>query len=132
VKVQKPFLGICLGMQILFERSEEDDVECLGILPGVVKRIRPNDVNLPVPHMGWNKVQTISNDETVPRLLKGPEYFYFTHSFMAPNGPWVTAACEYGGSIPAIVNKANFYGVQFHPEKSGPAGARLLQEFFKL
>ena len=121
----QPVLGICLGMQLLFESSEEGTVEGLGIIPGRVLAIPAE--GLPLPHMGWNEVVSSSQDP-LDRCANG-KYFYFVHSYMAESGPWVTASCDYGRKIPAIVRWNNFHGVQFHPERSGPAGEALLKEF---
>jgi glutamine amidotransferase len=123
-----PVLGICLGMQLYFDESEEGPARGLGLLPGVVKRMKP--AGLTVPHMGWNAVARKGSKAAA--LLDGvPDgtHFYFVHSYAAPAGPWVEAACDYGGPVPAVVAKGNFLGVQFHPERSGPAGARVLSNF---
>ncbi len=131
-RLEQPVLGICLGMQLLFERSEEDDTELLGILPGLVRALEPAP-DRPVPHMGWNS--THSRDATSVDLLRGIEpvpYFYYVHSFAAPSGAWVTATCRYGTDVPACVRARNFHGVQFHPERSGTAGARVLANFLAL
>jgi glutamine amidotransferase len=125
-----PVLGICLGMQMFFEESEEGPARGLGLLPGVVKRLVP--AGLTVPHMGWNAVARRGADE---RLLDGVAdgtHFYFVHSYAAPDGAWTTAACDYGGPVPAVVRRGNFLGVQFHPERSGAAGARVLGNFLAL
>jgi glutamine amidotransferase len=119
--LQQPVLGICLGMQLLFERSDEDGAECLGIIPGEVRRLEAGP-ELPVPHMGWSKLR-VSGDAL------GLDYVYFAHSFAADPGPHVRASAEHGREIPAVVKARNFTGVQFHPERSGSAGTRLLQNF---
>jgi glutamine amidotransferase len=117
-------------MQILYERSEEGDVECLGVIPGTVEKIsaRPG---FPVPHMGWNRVRAVLDCELIQPTRYGEEYFYFVHSFAAPAGPAVLANADYGGEIPAVVHYRNWWGVQFHPERSGAAGAKLLEKFIK-
>lgn len=136
---KQPLLGFCLGMQMLAEASEEtmtgevDNsgalIEGLGIVPG---RIRLMEVgNLRLPHMGWNQ---IAHDETHP-LLKGipsGSYFYFVHSYALEVTDATLATCDYGSPFTAIVGRDNFFGAQFHPERSGPAGARLLQNFLDL
>jgi glutamine amidotransferase len=120
----QPVLGICLGMQLLFERSEEDGAECLGIIPGAVRKLAP-EPGRPVPHMGWSRL-AVTGDALG---LEGGDYVYFAHSFAADPGPHVRAQADYGREIPAVVAARNFTGVQFHPERSGSAGARLLQKF---
>lgn len=131
VAEQKPLLGICLGMQLLFEIGEEFyNCEGLGFLKGTVKRIE-GDVK--IPHMGWN---ALCFHKESP-LLKGVDegsHVYFVHSFYADirDDEMLNASCEYGGQIPAIVSKGNIYGVQFHPEKSGMVGMELLKNFKEL
>jgi imidazole glycerol phosphate synthase glutamine amidotransferase subunit len=124
-----PFLGICLGLQVLFESSAESPQwRGLSLLPGKVRAL-PSDVKL--PHMGWNQIT--ANRES--RLLAGIDsgaYFYFAHSYAAPDSNGSTAAtCFHGISFAAVVEKQNIYGVQFHPEKSGDAGSRLLDNFLR-
>ena len=124
-----PFLGICLGMQLLADFSEEDNVQCLGIISGKVKRL---DGDLKVPQMGWNKVN-IKRKSALTQGLKNDDYFYFVHSyFFDAARDSVCAETLYGNNFPAIVQKENFYGVQFHPEKSGDAGLQLLRNFCEL
>jgi imidazole glycerol phosphate synthase glutamine amidotransferase subunit len=122
-----PFLGICLGLQVLFESSAESPrLFGLGLLPGKVCAL-PSSVKL--PHMGWNQIA--ANSES--RLLAGIDssaYFYFAHSYAAPDSNGSTiATCFHGMPFAAVVEKQNIFGVQFHPEKSGEAGSRLLQNF---
>jgi glutamine amidotransferase len=113
---KKPFLGICLGMQLLFESSDEDGLtEGLGILPGTIEKL-PSDVRL--PHMGWHQ------------LTNHGEAVYFVHSYGAVCDPeWIVDAVEYGRLVPAIVQKVQVTGMQFHPEKSGEVGLKLLKEW---
>jgi glutamine amidotransferase len=125
-----PVLGICLGMQLFFEESEEGPARGLGLLPGTVARLRP--AGLTVPHMGWNAVSRVGKGDAVLDGIAEDEHFYFVHSYAAPDGAWVAAACDYGGRVPAVVRKDNFVGVQFHPERSGAAGARVLRNFLAL
>lgn len=128
--LKQPVLGICLGMQLLFERSEEGDTECLGILPTPVRRLQPKD-GQPVPHMGWNQLSLLREDP----LLEGVEpddYVYFVHSFAAPVSNVTLASADYGAQISAIVRRDNFWGTQFHPERSGQVGARVLANFLNL
>ncbi|MDQ3246782.1 MAG: imidazole glycerol phosphate synthase subunit HisH [Pseudomonadota bacterium] len=120
----QPALGICLGMQLLFERSAENDTACLGIIPGEVRALIP-EPGLPVPHMGWSRVEVRSADIGI----SDGDYVYFAHSFACDDGPATIAAARHGRSVPAIVRQANWLGAQFHPERSGAAGARFLQSF---
>jgi glutamine amidotransferase len=131
----QPVLGICLGMQLLFESSEESvgaagDTPCLGLVPGRVSRLalRPG---LPVPHMGWNQLEPLQQDPLFDGIANG-DYVYFVHSFAAPVGADTLAACDYGGRFTAAVRRANFRGVQFHPERSAGVGARLLANFLAI
>jgi len=125
-----PFLGVCLGLQALYETSQESpDLSGLHLLPGSVRSL-PATVKL--PHMGWNQIKLTR----VSRLLEGisPDaYFYFAHSFAATdaNGEAV-ALCKYGADFAAVIEKQNIFAVQFHPEKSGDAGAQLLHNFLRL
>jgi glutamine amidotransferase len=126
----KPLLGICLGMQWLFEGSDEaPDVPGLGVIPGVCSRIAPDSaVTLKVPHVGWNSLDRAGTS----RLLEGVDdgsYVYFTHSYAAPISAATVASTTYGGAFAAVVESANVFGVQFHPEKSGDAGIRMLKNF---
>ncbi len=120
----QPVLGICLGMQLLFERSEEEDTACLGIIPGRVHRLEPAQ-GRPVPHMGWSRLDVRGEGLG----LTSGDYVYFAHSFVCEDGPHTLAAADYGGPVPAIVRKDNFLGAQFHPERSGKAGANFLRAF---
>ncbi|HEY4612417.1 MAG TPA: imidazole glycerol phosphate synthase subunit HisH [Bacteroidota bacterium] len=127
--VHVPFLGICLGMQLLFEESAERQTECLGILRG---KVVPFDSRtLKVPHMGWNRVRSLNNNPLFAGMAEH-EYFYFVHSFYAPAVPETVGTTEYGTAFSSAVQKGNYYGVQFHPEKSGSAGLQLLNNFVSL
>jgi glutamine amidotransferase len=127
--VRVPFLGICIGMQILFEHSAERDTPCLGIVPGRVARF--DNTSLKVPHMGWNRVNLKAQSLLFEGIRDG-EFFYFVHSFGAPLVPDTIGATEYGRQFSSAVQHRNFYGVQFHAEKSGNAGLQLLRNFSEL
>lgn len=122
--LRQPVLGICLGMQLLFDGSEEDAVPCLGIIPGKVRRLSPAP-GMPVPHMGWSRLAV--SDDAIG--LADGDYVYFAHSYACDAGDHAIATAEYGQVIPAAVRKGNFLGAQFHPERSGAAGARFLKAF---
>lgn len=123
-ELKQPVLGICLGMQLLFDHSEEEDTACLGIIPGRVRRFEPAPER-PVPHMGWSRLAV--RDSSIG--LSDGDYVYFAHSFACDDGPSTIAAANYGRPVPAVVRRANFLGAQFHPERSGEAGARFLEAF---
>jgi phosphoribosylformimino-5-aminoimidazole carboxamide ribotide isomerase len=122
----QPVLGICLGMQLLGEHSEENDTECLGIVPARVRKL-PNGDGLKVPHVGWNTVQAIDN-QLFENITPNP-YFYFVHSFAMELNEATIAQTDYGIQFTSAVQWRNFYGVQFHPEKSAGAGEQLLRNF---
>ncbi|MBT8072474.1 MAG: imidazole glycerol phosphate synthase subunit HisH [Xanthomonadales bacterium] len=128
--LKQPVLGICLGMQLLFEKSEEDNVDCLGIIPGTLKKMQPAP-GLRVPHMGWNTTSVVNPDPLILGLPDSP-WFYFVHSYCAPIGASTVATCDHGASFAAIVRQGNFYGAQFHPERSAKSGARLLANFLEI
>ncbi len=124
----QPVLGICLGMQLLFETSEEGG-RGLGVLAGRVGKLDVGD--LPLPHMGWNRLENVHRDDLLKGIENG-EYVYFVHSFAVPIGAVTLAACTYGQRFSAIVRRNNFYGCQFHPERSGKTGAKILTNFLEL
>jgi glutamine amidotransferase len=128
-RLTQPVLGICLGLQLLFERSEEDDTECLGILKGIVRRFTAAP-GRPVPHTGWNRVAATRSS---PLLAGVPDdsYFYFVHSYAAELGSATVGQAEYGWPFSAVVESGNFLATQFHPERSGPLGARVLDNFLR-
>lgn len=126
----QPVLGICLGMQLLAEGSEEDDVECLGILPGVAARL-PASLACPVPNMGWCPLQN-KQAHCILRGIDDGQYFYFLHSYALPVSPLTLATASHEAPFSAVVAKDNFVAAQFHPERSSAAGARLLQNFVEL
>ena len=133
-EAKQPLLGFCLGMQMLAQASEEhmggeSDIDCLGIVPGKVKLMQVGDLRL--PHMGWNQVE---HDGTHPLFngIPSGSYFYFVHSYALEVTAATLATCDYGGPFTAVVGKDNFFGAQFHPGRSGKAGARLIQNFLEL
>jgi len=125
----QPVLGICLGMQLLGEHSEENDTECLGIVPARVKKI-PNGGGLKVPHVGWNTIQAIDN-QLFENITPNP-FFYFVHSYAMELHEATIAQMDYGIPFTSAVQWRNFYGVQFHPEKSAGAGEQLLRNFLSI
>ena len=125
----QPVLGICLGMQLLFESSAEGPTETLGLIPGEVTLL-PDSPGVTVPHMGWNTVLTGRKVGLLDGLAQDAR-FYFVHSYAGPVNAFTVASCDHGTPFAAIVQRGNFSGVQFHPERSGPAGARLLKNFME-
>ncbi|TWW12180.1 imidazole glycerol phosphate synthase subunit HisH C26 [Planctomyces bekefii] len=130
--LSQPVLGICLGMQLLFEQSEEGATPCLGIIPGDVRALKPSAPGIRVPHMGWNRLIDFDPDYPLCRSLQSHACVYFVHSFAATMGPWVKAIAIHGQSVPAIVQFKNFFGCQFHPEKSAKAGEVILRNFINM
>jgi glutamine amidotransferase len=126
----QPVLGICLGMQLLFQHSEEGSTDCLGVLPETVRRLQPAP-GLPVPHMGWNQLTRVRDDPLLEGIAPN-DYVYFVHSYAAPVCAITLATADYGVPVSAIVRKGNFWGTQFHPERSAATGARVLANFLRL
>lgn len=139
-----PLLGICLGSQIIFEYSEEGDTECLGLLKGSIRHFSSlftekniTDTSIKIPHMGWNNIQWNTKNENSPHpLFKGipnNSDFYFVHSYVIQPKEIsiIDANADYGIKVPAVVHKGSIYAIQFHPEKSGKQGLRMLQNFIK-
>ena len=122
--LSQPALGICLGMQLLFERSEEGDTKCLGIIPGEVRALEPAP-RMPVPHMGWSRLAV----EEQGIGLNNGDYVYFAHSYACDSGPATIASTDFKREIPAVVRQGNWLGAQFHPERSAEPGARFLKAF---
>jgi glutamine amidotransferase len=129
-ELRQPLLGICVGMQLLFESSEEGDVACLGLLPGRVRRFA-NRAGMPVPHMGWNQLE-FQNEHALLDGISSGDYVYFVHSYCAPVSAAMIATTLYGEAFAALVQRDNVYGAQFHPERSARVGAQLLQNFLRL
>jgi glutamine amidotransferase len=126
---EKPLLGICLGMQLLATFSEEGNTKCLDLVQTVVKQFDSTQVK--VPHMGWNQVEYKNRNNLFTNIESG-ENFYFANSFYVPVTEYTIASTNYGIIFSAALKKNNFYGVQFHPEKSGHAGLHLLKNFIDL
>ncbi|MBT2746540.1 MULTISPECIES: imidazole glycerol phosphate synthase subunit HisH [unclassified Lysobacter] len=132
-RLQQPLLGICLGMQLLYESSEEGEVECLGLLPGRITRLQPGP-GVRVPHMGWNLLQK-HESAGAHRLLAGigeHDQAYFVHSYAAPLTPDTLASASYGTRFTAVAGRGRCFGAQFHPERSAAVGSRLLANFLAL
>jgi len=128
--LRTPLLGVCLGMQLLFEHSAEGDTACLGVLAGRVERLT-SAPGMPVPHMGWNTLERCAEDPLLEGIACG-DRLYFVHSYAAPVTDGTLAAVRYAGEFAAVVRRGNFRGVQFHPERSATVGARVLQNFLTL
>lgn len=123
----QPLLGICLGMQLLYESSEEGDVECLGLLPGRVAKMQAQR-GVRVPHMGWNTLDMLRSDALTAGMDDGAAA-YFVHSYAAPVTADTVAVCTHGAAFAAVVHRGHCHGAQFHPERSGAVGARVLENF---
>ncbi len=133
VSLKQPVLGICLGLQLMCSHSEENDTECLGIFDEKVLRFVPNpgeEFITKVPHMGWNAIKNLKSGIFTPEIEN--QYVYFVHSFYAGLGEHTAASCNYILPFSAALQKDNFYATQFHPEKSGSVGAKILDNFLKL
>ncbi|QBG88091.1 imidazole glycerol phosphate synthase subunit HisH [Xanthomonas oryzae] len=129
-ELQVPLIGICLGMQLLFEHSEEGDVECLGLLPGIVRHMTPA-LGIRVPHMGWNRLVPMRESALLAGLPERASA-YFVHGYAAPVTADTVAACDHGGLFTAIVQNGLRCGAQFHPERSADTGARILRNFLEM
>ncbi|HEY0050428.1 MAG TPA: imidazole glycerol phosphate synthase subunit HisH [Pyrinomonadaceae bacterium] len=126
--LRQPVLGICLGMQLLCEFSEENSTECLGILPYRVRRFESE--NLKIPQIGWNKIFALKTG--LFRTVAENAYVYFVHGYYVEAGAETIGACDYGVKFSAALNYKNFYAVQFHTEKSGAVGEKILENFLKI
>jgi imidazole glycerol-phosphate synthase subunit HisH len=127
----QPVLGICLGMQLLFDFSAEGDTDCLGVIPGEVRKLSAKDSSLTIPHMGWNTLDRLAHDFIMPDMPT-QAYAYFIHSYAVPVGHYTSAITCYGEIFSAAVRQNNFYGTQFHPERSGTTGSIILKNFLGL
>jgi imidazole glycerol-phosphate synthase subunit HisH len=131
--LKQPFLGVCVGMQLLCEHSEENDTPCLGVIPQKVLKFQSKTQK--VPQVGWNrlKINTLGkNTEGVLSSQLENEWFYFVHSYYVENGQYTTATAQYGVEFAACLRKDNFHAAQFHPEKSSQAGGILIKNFLDL
>jgi glutamine amidotransferase len=126
----QPVIGFCLGEQLLFESSEEGDTTALGLIPGRVARL-PESPGITVPHMGWNTLE-VRRDTPLLHGIAADARFYFVHSYAGPVNAHTLATATHGTPFAAVVQRGNFYGVQFHPERSGLPGAQLLKNFLAL
>ena len=127
--LKQPVLGICLGMQLMCNWSEENDTNCLGIFSVDVRKFIPSKQEK-VPHMGWNRIYQLDSQMFDPSL--DGAYTYFVHSYYVPVTSFTTAFCDYIQPFSAAISRDNFYATQFHPEKSGPVGAQIIQKFLDL
>lgn len=125
----QPLLGVCVGMQILFERSEEGEVECLGLLSGAVRKL-PAAPGVRIPHMGWNRLQHEGSEPLLEGIACGA-HAYFVHSYGVAASPDAVATCTHGDAFVAVARRGNVAGAQFHPERSAAVGARLLENFVR-
>lgn len=145
--LRQPILGICIGQQLMCSHSEEGDVDCLGIFDVPVLRFQSLLHEDKVPHMGWNSLNMMkgekgrtkdeglrmeNGDGSLFKGFDGGEFVYYVHSFYVPQCPWTIATTDYIQPFSAALHRDNFYATQFHPEKSGPVGERILQNFLKL
>jgi glutamine amidotransferase len=127
--LRRPVLGICVGMQVMCRHSEEGDTPCLGIFDSRVKRFEPT-AEIKVPHMGWNKIGNL--ESKLFKGLEGGSYVYYVHSYYPELCPDTIATSTHGVMFSAALKYENFYGTQFHPEKSGDVGERIIENFLKL
>jgi glutamine amidotransferase len=126
--LKQPVLGICVGMQLLFEHSEENDTACLGIIPARVKKFTSPGIK--VPQVGWNRIYDLKSP--IFAGISEDSYIYNVHSYYAEDSPFTIAHCHYGIEYAAAVQKDNFYGLQFHTEKSADTGDRIIKNFISL
>ena len=127
----QPFLGVCVGMQLMADMSTEGPTDALGIVSDHVKKFEFESNTIKVPHMGWNRIQKTSDHPVFDGIDQG-SYVYFVHSYYMPQNEFTICTTEYGFLYSAAISKDNFVGVQFHPEKSGPIGEKLLKNFVEL
>jgi len=130
-QLEVPVLGICLGMQILLSFTEVGNTDTLNIIPGVVRRFDP-EKNIIIPHMGWNQLVCIDKNEPLLSDIAEGSYCYFVHSFAVCDTTFSVANTRHGDVFASVIRKDNFYGVQFHPERSGKIGTQILNNFLAL
>jgi glutamine amidotransferase len=128
--LEQPVLGICLGMQLLAEASEEEDVECLGVIPGIAAKL-PATTSCPVPNMGWCAVEQ-AGPHPVLHAIDNGSYFYFVHSYALPVSDFTLATASHAEPFSAMISRDNFVAAQFHPERSSSAGSQMLRNFIGL
>ena len=126
----QPVLGICLGMQLLFAGSDEEDTKCLGVIDARVTKL-PQSGDLPVPQMGWNQLEVVADSALMAGVEPGA-FAYFIHSYAAPVGGFTRAVTRYGVPFSAVIEHGNYFGTQFHPERSAKVGAQVLDNFVKI
>ncbi|MFH7565204.1 imidazole glycerol phosphate synthase subunit HisH [Oceanimonas smirnovii] len=129
-QLHQPVLGICLGMQMLVKHSDEGDVDCLGKVDARCEHMESAE-GVRLPHMGWNQITPMPEHPLFKDIPEG-SFFYFVHSYAVPVGEYTLATCQHGQAFSAAIGQENFFGVQFHPERSGAAGAQLLKNFLEL
>jgi glutamine amidotransferase len=128
--LSQPVLGVCLGMQLLCEHSQEGDTPCLGVIPAGVYRFEEAPGQC-VPHMGWNRLSTVAVHPLLKQMDEG-DWAYFVHSYAVPFGTYTLASTDYGKGFSSVIAHRNFHGMQFHPERSASVGAKLLKNFLEL
>ena len=127
--LQQPVLGICLGMQLLCSHSEENDTACLGIIPVAVKKFQQTNQEMKIPQIGWNSIHSLKSD--LFKKVQSESFIYNVHSYYAEDSEYTLAKCTYGIEYAAAIGKDNFYGLQFHTEKSALVGEQILKNFLE-